>query len=109
MSYRVRPFSPAQESSAQVQPPSALRIMTALVVVFVMVSLLIMLAGRVPFAPYPITQPGVTSAVYVASDTELLSTYGNTSEGAVHIPIKRAMQLIVERGLPVRDNPSPTP
>ncbi|MBX0327354.1 hypothetical protein K2Z83_06650 [Oscillochloris sp. ZM17-4] len=103
MNYRFRAYE------AQVQPPSALRIMTALVIAFVLVSLLILLAGRLPFTPAPLVDTGTTYRQYVARDTELLSTYGNTIEGNVHIPIDRAMQLIVERGLPVRDNPSPTP
>lgn len=104
MSYRSRAFS-----QAPVQAPSALRIMTALVVAFVMVSLLVLLAGRLPFPPRPVPQEGNTYKVYVARDTQLLSTYGYTTEGKVHVPIDRAMQLIVERGLPVRDNATATP
>ncbi|NTW01367.1 MAG: hypothetical protein HGA19_08645 [Oscillochloris sp.] len=108
MSYRVRTYNQAPVQS-QVQAPSALRIMTALLVAFVLLSLLILLAGRVPFTPIPLPQSGTNYHQFVAKDTELLSTYGNTAEGAVHIPISRAMQLIVERGLPVSDNPLPTP
>jgi hypothetical protein len=104
MSYRSRAYD-----SVQAQPPSALRIMTALLVAFVMVSLLIFLAGRLPFTPTPLVESGPTYKQYVARDTNLLSTYGNTTEGKIHIPISQAMNLIVERGLPVRDNPSPTP
>lgn len=106
MSYRSRSYDQGQ---VQAQPPSALRIMTALLVAFVMVSLLIFLAGRVPFVPTPLVDTGVTYKDYVAKDTILLTTYGNTLEGQVHIPIEEAKRLIVERGLPVRDNPSPTP
>jgi hypothetical protein len=104
MNFRSRTYG-----QPQVQAPSALRIMTALVVVFVVISLLIMLAGRVPLTPQPLPQSGTTAAQYIARDTTLLSTYGNTVEGNVHIPIDRAMQLIVERGLPVRDNATATP
>ncbi|MEI7643263.1 MAG: hypothetical protein WCJ55_03035 [Chloroflexales bacterium] len=104
MSYR----SPAYDQ-AQAQPPSALRIMTALLVAFVMVSMLIFLAGRLPFTPTPLANTGATSVQYVTQDTQLLNTYGNTLEGNVHIPIAQAMKLIAERGLPVRDNPSLTP
>jgi hypothetical protein len=104
MSYRLRAID-----RSQAQPPSALRIMTVLLVAFVMISLLIFLAGRLPFTPTPLTNTGSTYKQYVARDTELLSTYGNTAEGNVHIPIDQAMKLIVERGLPVRDNPSATP
>jgi hypothetical protein len=41
-------------------------------------------------------------------DQELLTTYGwaNREAGLVRIPIERAMQLTVERGLPVRE-PAP--
>jgi hypothetical protein len=106
MSYRLRAYD---QDQAQAQPPSALRIMTALLVAFVVVSLLIFLAGRLPFTPTPLVETGPTYKQYVARDTELLSTYGNTTEGNVHIPIDQAMKLIVERGLPVRNNPSPTP
>ncbi|MEI7769265.1 MAG: hypothetical protein WCI67_04715 [Chloroflexales bacterium] len=102
MSYRSRAYD-------QAQPPSALRIMTALLVSFVVISLLILLAGRLPFTPTPLTDSSTTSKVYVERDTTLLTTYGNTVEGKVHIPIDQAMKLIVERGLPVRNNPSKTP
>jgi hypothetical protein len=102
MSFRLRAYD-------RVQPPSALRIMTVLLVAFVLISLLIFLAGRLPFTPTPLTNTGSTYKQYVARDTELLSTYGNTTEGNVHIPIDQAMKLIVERGLPVRNNPSATP
>jgi hypothetical protein len=104
MSYRLRTYD-----QAQAKPPSALRIMTALLVAFVIVSLLIILAGRLPFTPTPLANTGTTYKQYVARDTELLSTYGNTIEGKVHIPIDQAIKLIAERGLPVRDNPSATP
>jgi hypothetical protein len=104
MSFRYRAYG--QE---QVQAPSALRLMTTLVIAFVMISLLVLLAGRVPFTPTPQANEGTTYKQYVANDTELLNTYGNTLEGNVHIPISRAMELIVERGLPVRDNATATP
>jgi hypothetical protein len=104
MSYRYR-----ASTQPQAQPPSALRIMTALVLAFVMVSLIVLLAGRLPFTPTPLANSGGTYKQYVARDTELLTTYGKTAEGKVHIPIDQAMKLIVERGLPVRDNPSATP
>jgi hypothetical protein len=83
--------------------------MTALLVAFVLVTLLILLAGRLPFTPTPLANTGATYKEYVARDTTLLTSYGNTTEGKVHIPIDQAMKLIVERGLPVRNNPSATP
>ncbi|MEI8307181.1 MAG: hypothetical protein WCF99_08950 [Chloroflexales bacterium] len=106
MSYRSRSYDQVQ---VQAQPPSALRIMTALLVAFVMISLIFILAGRVPFTPTPLVDTGASYKDYVTRDTTLLTTYGNTLEGNVHIPIDQAMKLIAERGLPVRDNPSPTP
>ncbi|EFO79533.1 hypothetical protein OSCT_2659 [Oscillochloris trichoides DG-6] len=83
--------------------------MTTLVIAFVLITLLVLFAGRVPFRPAPIAQPGTPASVYIERDTQLLSTYGYTLEGTVHIPIDRAMELIVERGLPVRADATPTP
>lgn len=97
MSYRYqRPYQSIQRS------PSAVRIMAALLVVFVVVSLMVILAGRVPFAPSVTPLSGPTYLDYVIPDRELLSSYGFTVEGSVHIPIDRAMDLLVERGLPKR-------
>jgi len=44
------------------------------------------------------------------AEDETLSTYGwvDQSKGVVRIPIDRAMQLIVERGLPVRKEAPPS-
>jgi len=110
MSYRAPSYKSAPESApAQVQAPSALRIMTAFVIAFVLITLVIMLAGRVPFVPSPITQPGTPAAQYVEQANQLLTTSGRNSDGTYHIPIEQAMKLITERGLPVRDNPSQTP
>ncbi|NTV63277.1 MAG: hypothetical protein HGA65_07040 [Oscillochloris sp.] len=112
MSYRVRSFAPApapKSASDQPQVPSALRIMTALVIAFVLISLLILLAGRVPFSPQPLPQSGSTSAQYVSDANQLLTTYGRNADGTYHIPINEAMKLIVERGLPVRATATPTP
>jgi hypothetical protein len=106
MSYRTRP---AGYEPAPSQLPSAPRIMTALLLAFIVFSLLIILAGRVPFVPTPAAIEGNTYQQYLARDRELLGSYGNTAEGGVHIPIDRAMQLVVQRGLPVRANPSQTP
>ncbi len=111
MSYRPRSYAPPAPAPVQgsVQVPSALRLMMALVVAFVLITLLVLFAGRVPFRPAPIPQPGTPSSFYTERDTTLLSTYGYTMEGTVHIPIDRAMELIVERGLPVREDAAPTP
>jgi len=91
------------------RPPSARSVMVGLIGVFVALTLVIILAGRLPFTPTPVAVQGSTYRQYVQTDRELLGSYGRTTEGAVHIPIDQAMNLIVERGLPVRDNPSATP
>jgi hypothetical protein len=83
--------------------------MVALLGAFVVLSLIILLAGRLPFTPTPAAIQGSTYRGYVDKDRELLSSYGYTLEGRVHIPIERAIDLTAERGLPVRDNPSATP
>lgn len=106
MSYRTRTPEYAQPQPAL---PSARRIMVAMLVTFVVVSFLVLFAGRLPVTPQPLFPEGPTYRQYTQEADVLLSSYGNTIEGRVHIPIDRAMDLIVERGLPVRDNASPTP
>ncbi|GAB4427993.1 MAG: hypothetical protein OHK0015_10460 [Chloroflexi bacterium OHK40] len=102
MSYRF--------TNTPVQPtPNPRAIMTGLLLAFVVVSLLVFLAGRVPFVPSVTPLSGPTYRDYVVPAREQLSTYGRNPDGTVRIPIDRAMDLIVERGLPTRDNPSPTP
>lgn len=104
MSYR---FSNSYSSR---RPEPSLRVMmTGLLVGFVVVSLLVFLAGRVPFVPSATPLSGVTYRDYVDPARERLSTYGRTDQGTIHVPIDRAMDLIAERGLPTRENPSPTP
>jgi len=45
---------------------------------------------------------------YLKKEQERLNSYGVNSEtGAVHIPIERAMELMVERGLPSRKTTPP--
>lgn len=41
-----------------------------------------------------------------ASEDEYLNSYGwiNTERGIVHVPIERAMDLLLEQGLPVRES-----
>lgn len=89
--------------------PSLRTMMTGLLIGFVVVSLLVFLAGRVPFVPTATPIVGASYRDYVVPAREQLSSYGRTEQGTIHIPIERAMQLIAERGLPTRDNPSPTP
>lgn len=104
MSYRYGNSPPAAR-----QAPSERRIMTALLIGFVVVSLAVLLAGRVPFVPSVTPISGPSYRTYVEDDRRLLGSYGYTLEGRVHIPIERAMDLLAERGLPTRDSPSPTP
>jgi hypothetical protein len=85
------------------QMPNERRIMIAMLVSFVLVSLLVLWAGRLPVTPGITPLDGPTYKTYVAADRELLSSYGRTAEGAVHIPVTRAMDLIAERGLPTRE------
>jgi hypothetical protein len=94
---------------ARAPQPSLRTMMTGLLVGFVVVSLLVFLFGRVPFTPGSTPLDGPSYKEYVANDTELLTTYGRTPQGSIHIPIDRAMDLIAQRGLPTRENPSPTP
>ncbi len=115
MSYRFQPSYPPEQRQVAYQPaprggaPGVVQILSGLLVAFLVVSLLVMLAGRVPFVPSATPLSGPTYKNYVIPDRELLGSYGNTTEGKIHIPIDRAMDLIVERGLPTRSNPSPTP
>lgn len=53
-------------------------------------------------APRLEVRPGATLAELRAAEDADLNSYGsiNRDAGTVHIPIDRAMQLIVERGLP---------
>ncbi|HEX2173209.1 MAG TPA: hypothetical protein VHL09_12280 [Dehalococcoidia bacterium] len=47
---------------------------------------------------------------FIESSRESLSTYGwlNREQGTVRIPIERAIELTVQRGLPARTNPPTT-
>lgn len=110
MSYRYNPTPSFTQSRPEQRLPSARALMVALLGAFIVISLLVLLAGRVPFVPTPNPVQGSTYREYVTRDRELLGSYGYTIEGNVHIPVERAMDLIVEQNrLPVRDNPSATP
>ena len=85
------------------------RLMIGLLVAFVLVSLLVLWAGRLPVRPGVTPLDGPTYKTYVEDARTLLSTYGTTAEGRVHIPIDRAMDLIVERGLPTRETTASAP
>ena len=61
--------------------------------------------------PDPRLQPDPRAQLQAlrAYEKERLSTYGWVDKGAgvAHMPIERAMQLVAERGLPVRPAPAP--
>ena len=61
-------------------------------------------AGTVPAAVIRRQNPASESEQYLAEQNERLNTYGWVSQngGVVHIPIERAMQLLLQRGLPTR-------
>lgn len=65
-------------------------------------------AGTHPLPPPPRIQPvpGIDMQSYYQSQQNLLNTYGwvDKQNGIVRLPIDRAMQLLLERGLPVRSS-----
>jgi hypothetical protein len=70
-----------------------------------------------PITPAPQPGPGVAPFPWAELDTLLseqahrLNSYGwiDRETGAVHIPVERAMQLLIEQGVPARaDGPAPT-
>ncbi len=97
-----RPAQPVRTARTMAEP-SLSRLMIAGLMVFLVLSLVVLLAGRLPFTPQPAPVTGNTYQSYVNEARTLLNSYGRTAEGKVHIPIDRAMDLIVERGLPVRE------
>jgi hypothetical protein len=73
-------------------------------------------ATEQPLPPGPRVQsnPGADMQSYYESQQKLLNTYGwvDRQKGIVRLPIDRAMQLLLERGLPTRSpnrpqNPPP--
>jgi hypothetical protein len=63
-----------------------------------------------PPAPRLQAQPGVDLAAYRAREQQRLHSYRwvDRSTGVVSIPIERAMELVVQRGLPARAAPPPS-
>jgi hypothetical protein len=65
--------------------------------------------------PPPVPGPGLEAApevhldTYLQGEMERLNTYGwiDPTNGVVHIPIERAMELLVEQELPARDGEPP--
>lgn len=60
---------------------------------------------RLPPQPRLQVEPGIDLERLRTAEDERLNSYGwvNRQAGVVRIPIERAMALIAERGLPVRD------
>jgi hypothetical protein len=63
----------------------------------------------VPEGPLLQARPEAGLAILRAQEEARLEQYAwiDRGEGVVRIPIERAMDLIAERGLPVRDEPAP--
>jgi hypothetical protein len=63
-------------------------------------------AGPQPLPPPPLIQPdpGVDLQSYRESEQNLLNTYGwvDRQNGVVRMPVDRAMELLLQRGLPTR-------
>jgi hypothetical protein len=59
-----------------------------------------------PPAPRLTANPGVDLSAMRAREKEVLTSYGwvDREKGVVRIPMERAMELIIERGLPVHEH-----
>lgn len=64
-------------------------------------------APPLPPAPRLQTQPREELKTMRAEEERYLNSYGwvDASRGTVHIPIDRAMQLLLQQGLPAREQP----
>lgn len=73
------------------------------------VSPLALPAGQLPPEPRLLTDEPATLEEYRAEQERKLMTYGwvDREKGIVRIPIERAKELILERGLPHRASPPP--
>jgi hypothetical protein len=68
--------------------------------------------GRVlppPGMPQLQAHPEADLQVYLKDQREILDSYGwvNRKNGVVRIPIQRAMNILLQKGLPVRDSKTP--
>jgi hypothetical protein len=64
---------------------------------------------ELPPSPRLQITPRADLEVYLKRERERLNSYGVDGEtGAVHIPIERAMELVVQRGLPSRKTTPPS-
>ena len=62
-----------------------------------------------PGMPQLQTHPDADLQVYLKEQREILDSYGwvNRKNGVVRIPIQRAMSILLQQGLPVRDDKTP--
>jgi hypothetical protein len=67
--------------------------------------------GRLPPAPRLQTNPIGDLRAFQTGEEKVLDSYGwlDQKAGTVHIPIDRAMDLVVQRGLPARTGGAPSP
>ena len=67
--------------------------------------------GRLPAGPKILTNEPAWLADIKSAQTQALTTYGwvNKEAGTVRLPIERAKQLLIERGLPVTQPPATEP
>ena len=63
---------------------------------------------ELPPGPRLQVDPKTELRTYLESEQKRLSTYGwvDQSAGVAHIPIERAMDLLLERGVPTRQSPA---
>jgi hypothetical protein len=98
MSYRSAPYETPRQAA------SLSRLMLAGLVAFVVISLVVMFAGQVPFQPKAdLLNYERTSVDYRNAAQQQLTTYARGTDGSVQIPIERAMTLLIEQNrIPVR-------
>lgn len=99
--YRAQSYAPVRRAPRM---PSARNLIITMLAVFLVVTVIILGLGDLPARPGPETYTGLTYRDLKVQDERLLTTYGwvNQQEGVVRIPIDRAIDLVAERGLPVR-------
>jgi hypothetical protein len=67
--------------------------------------------GRVPVGPQLLTNEPMALQEFKDEQTSHLNSYGwaDRAGNVVHLPIARAIELTVERGLPAAAEPEPAP
>lgn len=103
MALRSRPDYYRNYAEPVRREPSVRGMIVAGLITFVLLSLLVFFAGNMPLAPRP--DPPVSGPTYQQFRQEedaTLNNYGRFTDGRIHIPIERAIELTAERGLPTR-------